>query len=291
MHMFRIAGLGLAGVFAAGVAAAQDRAVENLNLQVSVQAGVNDDDDLELVSAKGAFPVGDMLGVQIEGAFGNDDYYGGAAHVFWRDPAVALVGAFASAESFIGVELYRVGVEAELYLGDFTLSARGGWQEVGGDHGGFGRADVTWYPIPTLALRAGGEGTPDVGFGRVGFEWQPLFEEYPEFSIFARGEFGGDDRYAVLGGASLHFGGPGLSLRERERHEDPTYAIFNQIAIQASPAGIAALAGQAGQIPPECLEFILPERPPLQGRILRRDQFNLPEQCVPFLPQQPEGDS
>jgi hypothetical protein len=131
-----------------------------------------------------------------------------------------------SYESLSKAEMTRYGAEGELYLDNITLGARGGYQVGDVRHGGFIRGDVSFYVTPDFVLRAGVEGSPGMTFGRGQIEFQPAQDMLAGLSLFADGRFG--DGGTILAGLKIHFGEAGVSLRDRERHEDPSSAIFNE---------------------------------------------------------------
>jgi hypothetical protein len=183
--------------------------------------------------AEATVPLGDSFGAQVEGGVGTKSYYGAGGHLFWRDPDWALVGAVVSFESLDTEEMTRYGGEAELYLDDITLSGRGGYQVGDVRHGMFVRGDVGFYVTPNFVLRAGVEGSPGVSFGRGEIEFQPAQDMIGGLSVYADGRFG--DGATILAGLKIHFGDAGVSLKDRERHEDPSLAIFNQFPTPKFP--------------------------------------------------------
>ena len=246
-----LSGFLIAGAFAVsawGDEAGTDPAVSNLNISGMVMGGVDDANSRVLAGVKATFPIGHSFGMQIDGGIANGEYYGIGGHLFWRDPALGLFGVVGSLESQDGQELMRIGAEAEIYLGQFTLAGVVGYEDGPRDKGVYGEVLGTYYPVETLALRAGGELTPELLLGRLAFEWQPLAEEVQAFSIFATAEYTDADTGTLLGGVRFHLGEDGVSLMRRERHEDPAFAIFNIL-----PVGGGA-GGAPGQQPPsqEC---------------------------------------
>ncbi len=174
---------------------------------------------------EGTVPLGHSFGLQAEVGAGSDSYFGAAGHAFWRDPDTALVGAFASYNSFWDVHNTRFGGEAELYMDNFTLSGRAGFISGGGRNGGFGKADLSFYATPNFVIRAGFETSPGDTVGTAGFEYQPAGESLAGFSFYAEGQAGRVN--TIMAGLKLHFGEPGASLMYRERHEDPGVGIFD----------------------------------------------------------------
>jgi hypothetical protein len=180
---------------------------------------------------EGAVPLGHDFGFQAEGGVGSDSYWGGAAHLFWRDPNWGLIGAYGSAESLQGITMQRYAGQAEYYLDQITLGGAVGEQQGDVLHGVFGRADVGFYVSPNFVLRAGFEGTPGGDFGRAGLEFQPAAHSIAGLSLFADAAFGRGTQISF--GIRFHFGEAGETLIYRDRHEDPEDAVFNDMAIAA----------------------------------------------------------
>ena len=237
--------LGLATLFGAGTAVAAQAAgpaVSQPNLTIIQKSGATDGDFQGEVYAKGTMPLGDMLGVQLEGGIGFDDYYGVAGHLFTRDPDFGLLGGYASIESIEGYEISRVAAETELYLNAFTIGGDVGYQGGEVDHGVFGKVDLKFYASPDFVLSAGGEFSPGVQLGSVGAEWRPGFESLPGMSFFADGEFGNNNYESVRVGLTYHFGSSSSTLIDRDRREDPGMKLKNNAPVQAKKKKDAASA-------------------------------------------------
>lgn len=223
---------------AAGVQADENLpAVNELNFSVIVAAGVDDADSRYLAGGKATFPLGHSFGAQIEGGIANDDYYGLGGHIFWRDPALGLIGLVGTFESENDVDLKRTAIEAEAYLGPFTIGGVVGVERLQNDTAAYGLIFGTIYPIESLALRAAGEFRENLSLARLGAEWQPLPDELHEASLFAEAEYNSLSTGQFLVGARLHLGEGTFSLQKRERREDPPFAIFNTIPGSGPGAG------------------------------------------------------
>ena len=173
-------------------------------------------------------PLSTSFGLQLDGILGN--YYGGLAaggggQVFYRDPTRFLIGPTAHITSLVGATLGQSGLEAELYLGKFTLAATGGyvWGVASPNlvprSGGYGQAEIRYYPIDNLMLTAGVGDYSGTWLGIGGVEYQPGFEAMPGATFFLSGFGGGDASYKVTAGIRFHFGAPkSLIGRHREDH-------------------------------------------------------------------------
>jgi hypothetical protein len=177
--------------------------------------------------AKLSLPVGDLFGLQIEGGIGLDDYYGIGGHLFWRDPGVGLLGGVASYETLDQVDMLRLGLEAEKYIGDITLAGKLEYQAGDIKDGVLASADVSYYVTPDVALRGGAEYNPENSAAHAGAEWRPAFTQAPGLSVFADSRFDEDGFDNVMIGMKLHFGTKGATMIDRDRRADPSDLLFN----------------------------------------------------------------
>jgi hypothetical protein len=213
-----------------GSARAEGPAVSAPNAKVSVEGGKLDGSGTGIAAGSLTLPVQQQFGFQVDAAAGKidgDPVGGVGAHLFWRDPDEGLLGAIASYTKSDGAHVSRVGGEGELYLGQFSILARGGYQfgnyERGnGDESGlFGAAELRWYATDDLVLGGGVGQDDDKTRGIFGAEFQPGFAAVPGLSFFADGEIGEDDYYSALAGIRYYFG-PTKSLKNRHRQDDPS---------------------------------------------------------------------
>jgi hypothetical protein len=174
-------------------------------------------------------PLTHALGLQIDG-LASTDYGtftgGGAAHLFWRNPAIGLVGPMAALIGGNGSRVGLYGGEAELYAGPVTFSVQAGYQDVAlppgflAGSGGYAIGLLKLYPTPDLALSAGA-GT---AAGRLsaggGFEFQPAMLGQHNVSVFASGAAGDQGFYRVTAGLRVYFGVDKPLIR-RHREDDP----------------------------------------------------------------------
>lgn len=215
-------------------------AVNALNFSVIVAAGVDDTDSRYLAGGKATFPIGHRFGAQVEAGIANDQYYGIGGHIFWRDPTLGLIGLVGTFETEDDVDLVRGAVEAEAYLGQFTIGGTVGVEQLEDDTAAFGIIVGTFYPDESLALRAAGEFRQNVELARLSAEWQPLPGELNEASIFAEAEYNSAGTGQLLAGIRIHLGEGDFSLQDRERGEDPPFAIFNTIRGGGGPGAANA---------------------------------------------------
>jgi hypothetical protein len=179
-------------------------------------------------------PLGCMFGLQLDaGAFDKLDetHYGGIAHLFIRDPESYLLGVTGGVIDSDDVTLYPVGPEVELYLGNFSLEAWGGYVNIDGDDNedsGFIIADAAFYLTDDFRVSVGGKIIDDFEALRAGFEYQ--FGEMP-FSLYGKAEYGDDEYFTVLGGLKFYFGGEDKSLIRRHREDDPSNKVLDLLGL------------------------------------------------------------
>lgn len=199
---------------------------------------------------------------EVDGEF----VYGVGGHLFWRDPMKGLVGVTASYLEYEGdqgaydlflspdnklyapaLSISRVGLEAELYLEQFTIAAGAGYQYVDikddytpgpnsdfEEDGLYGQLDLSWYATDNLALSVGAATDPNQDIlGTAGVEWAPAIESFDGLSLFADGAVGDDDYVSASLGVRFYFG-QGTSLKERHRFDDP---VDNLVASTLATGG------------------------------------------------------
>lgn len=181
-----------------------------------------------------SLPLGCLLGFQADiGASDrlDDTHYGAVGHLFIRDPQTYLFGATGGAVDGDDTKLYAVGPEAEVYLGNLSLEAWGGYLNIDQDDGGrkdsgFIIGDVAYYLSDDLRLSIGGKVVDDEQGLRAGFEYQiggmPM-------SVYSKADYGDDDFFSILGGLRFYFGGDDKSLIRRHREDDPRNRTFDLI--------------------------------------------------------------
>ncbi len=151
-------------------------AVDGLNGKVSGFGGAADGNGLYGGAGSVTVPLGYRYGLQVDGLIAGFDsdrqgdvtVAGTAAHLFWRDPARGLVGAYGHyvhANAFSGVDVYAGAAEAALYHGRFTLEGVAGVQGGQADLGALGSfnidtrffdvAQFSYYPTDNLRLSVG----------------------------------------------------------------------------------------------------------------------------------------
>jgi hypothetical protein len=173
-----------------------------------------------------SFPLGCLIGLQLDAGVSDkldDTMFGGIAHLFIRDPESYLLGVTGGVIGGDDETLIPVGPEVELYLGNISLEAWGGYLNLDTDDNGskdtgFVIGDAAFYLTDDFRVSVGGKIVDDFEAVRAGFEYQ--FDESP-MSVYAKAEYGDDDYFTVLGGLKFYFGGEQKSLIRRHREDDP----------------------------------------------------------------------
>lgn len=215
---------------------AEEPAVSGVNSKFSVEGGAvrtNNNGSSGMGLAQGSFtiPLGQSFGLQIDGAAATayDSFMGGgAAQLFWRNPQQGLVGAFGSIGGGNGYTVSWFGGVAEYYAHSLTLGAHAGYQtayNTAASNGGIAMGRLTYYPIPDLALTAGGGVITNRGFGEISVEYLPELNGRRSISLFANAGVGSNSSYAVTAGLRMYFGSDKTLIR-RHREDDPP-SIFS----------------------------------------------------------------
>lgn len=212
-------------VQAADVASDPLCAVSGFNGKAEIIGGYSENDDEDgdaLLSGLGSLsmPLGCDLGLQLDvGVVDELDNttYGGAAHLFMRDPNSYLLGVTGGYFDSGDVNIWAVGPEAELYAGQFSVEAWAGFADIDSDGDAFAIVDAAFYPTDDFRLSVGATIIGDQEFLRARMEYQ--FAGPVSASLGAK--IGENDYFAVSAGLSLYFGGSDKSLIRRHREDDP----------------------------------------------------------------------
>ncbi len=228
------AAFGGGAVFAADAESFALPAVSAPNGKLELGGGYSEIDDLgddALIYGGASFslPVGDAFGFQADFAASHqfeDTIYGGAAHFFTRDPNSYLIGIVGGAGFSENANLYFIGPEVELYAGNFTLEAWGGYMNLdvdGLDSSDelFAQVDLALYATDNLRFSVGVSSVAEFESANVAMEWLIADTGLP-LALTAKGEFGEDDYMAVSAGLKIYFGADdSKSLIRRHREDDP----------------------------------------------------------------------
>lgn len=188
-----------------------------------------------------SLPLGCEFGVQIDALGGSFDkrFLGaGAGHLFWRDPAKALLGAYGSYTYWNqvgGVRIGHVGPEAEMYLGRWTLRGLAG-VEFGNTASGtigsliqtydiktrfFDQVNLTYYLQDNFNLSVGHRYLGGKHALALGGEYGIPMNHGVMASLFAEARIGESTFHGVWGGMRFYFGQKDKTLIRRHREDDP----------------------------------------------------------------------
>jgi hypothetical protein len=195
---------------------------------------VNHDDTRYHGAGSLSFPIGCLLGIQLDAAGGQasgEEFIGFGGHAFMRDPESYLAGVYATYTDHGPNEIWRVGPEVELYMGNFTIEGWAGFEnsDSNGDQL-FAHVDLAMYATDNLRVNVGFRRYLDLNLFSAGAEWQPEWEGVP-VSFYVEGQVGEQDSATIFGGIRFYFGGPEKSLIRRHREDDPSNKLFNMLAI------------------------------------------------------------
>lgn len=245
-------------------------AVDGVNGKVDVFGGAwwskDDSRTSGFYGAAGSLtmPLAHRWGAQLDAAVGRDDGAGdvsGAGHVFWRDPAVGLVGAYGS-YTYVGGLAFgdagsvamgaaAVAAEGQFYWDRWIFTAAAGVQMVSfsGLPPGWGGAPTRFFDTVTAAYYVDDDVQLWVGhryaFGlnglALGFENGIALGGGRMASLFGDALLAEGGSAGVRGGVRLYFGRRDKTLIDRHRQDDPPAAI------QAGGCGYGYHRGASGQ--------------------------------------------
>jgi PPE-repeat protein len=208
-------------------------AVSEVNGKVSLESGVSggSGDTSGIGIAKGSIttPLGHSFGFQLDGLAGTSydtPFFGGTAHLFWRDPDIGLIGPIVSIAGSDGDRVGWYGAEAEVYAGLFTLGAWGGYHDAVdnvlgiGANSGFYGGSIKLYATADLALSLTANSEFQQFRGNAMVEYQPTLFARHNMSFFVDGAMDDRSDYTVTAGIRLYFG-PDKTLIRRHREDDP----------------------------------------------------------------------
>lgn len=208
-------------------------AVSGINGKISLLGGSLFDEGYGALAGSISIPVATRYGLQLDAAVGTHDgefIGGGAAHLFWRDPSVGLLGLYGSHthyDEFDG-SVSRIGVEAEYYWDQVTLKGVVGAEffdvdipTVVDDENFFAFSDLSYYPMENLELSVGHRYTAETHALALGVEYQLDQQMFSSgVALFAEGRIGENDYEGVWGGVTFYIGDDKTLIR-RHREDDP----------------------------------------------------------------------
>jgi len=186
-------------------------------------------------------PLGCEFGAQVDAMGGSfDDRFIGtlAGHLFWRNPAEGLIGAYGDLsqwDEFGGVRAAHLGPEAEWYHGQWTLEGVAG-VEFGNTASGtvgsiiqtysvptrfFDQVNLAFYPQDNLEIYAGHRYLDGRNALALGGEWGIPMNHGVMAAPFVEARIGEGSDHGVWGGLRFYFGEKDKTLIRRHREDDP----------------------------------------------------------------------
>lgn len=193
--------------------------------------------------ARGAIslPLGFRYGLQLDGTATSyrGDFLGSVGgHLFWRDPAVGLLGLYASYlhwDKFGGLHTSRVALEAEYYHGPWSFTA------ILGAEDGNTKSQISGSVIETIGVRSRFYDIVNIHYyfnenarftvghrylgGKhalaLGAEWSKPIAPRTLGSFFVEGRIGESDYKSIWAGLRIYYGNSDKPLIRRHREDDP----------------------------------------------------------------------
>jgi hypothetical protein len=218
------------------------QAVDGINGKVAGWGGSFASNSIYGGSGSLALPLGCEFGAQIDGTAASfDNRFLGtiAGHVFWRDPAKALLGIYGSFTDWNqvgGVRTGHVGPEAEWYSGRWTLQGVAG-AEFGNNASGivggltetynvktrfFDEVNLAYYLQDNFKVYVGHRYLGGENALALGGEYGIPMNHGVMAALFAEGRIGESNVSGVWGGLRFYFGQKDKTLIRRHREDDPT---------------------------------------------------------------------
>ena len=216
-------------------------AVDGINYKFDVLGGSLAEHGFAGARGAVSIPLGFRYGLQLDGTATryHGDFLGAiGGHLFWRDPAVGLLGLYASHtrwNKFGGVHSNRVALEAEAYHGPWTFSAILGAEsgnstsQLSGTSLTTYNVDSRFYDIVNIHYYLNENARVTLGHrylgGKhalaLGGEWAVPLAPRTMGSLFVEGRIGESDYKSVWAGLRVYFGQSDKSLMRRHREDDP----------------------------------------------------------------------
>lgn len=214
------------GAVAATDARAQSApAVSAINGKAAVGGGAFDDEAFGFAEGSFTLPLSQNFGFQADGVVGAADdgeFYGGAGHLFWRDPSVGLLGLYGGVthvDISRAFTQYIIAGEGEVYLDQVSIETLIGYglgERVDDDVVALG--NVAFYATDDFRIFGGARYLAEDLHGAAGTEYQ--ISASSGASLFAEGRYHDSDRWQAFAGVRFYFGSP-KSLIRRHREDDP----------------------------------------------------------------------
>lgn len=187
-----------------------------------------------------SLPVSHQFGFQADALYSHIsdlNLYGGAGHLFWRNPQTGLLGitgGYLYSDGRDTINTFQVGAEGQIYYKQFTFGFFGGVGSINYEYTApfidtnptkfVGRISADYYPLENLRVGAAFVTAFQNNLGRGEIEYQTPLPGVALTGEVAFGDHGYDD---WLLGVRYYFGGR-KTLRARQRQDDPP-SLMSQI--------------------------------------------------------------
>ena len=208
-----------------------NRAVAETNVKLDIFGGGDESGGTYGGAPSLTVPLGDKLGLQIDGVAGvtgdETGFAGGAAQLFYRDPQKFLIGVAGGGVYVDSVAQYGVAAIAEYYLDNVTLEGLVGYETGDVIDGVYGRAGLSVYANPNLRLGGGVSYSRSNDLGGD-IQVEALLTDVPGMALFATGIF--DQQGAMgLGGVRFYMNsGTNLLTTDRTKQQSAPTLIDMQ---------------------------------------------------------------
>ncbi len=205
-------------------------AVEEVNGKIGYAGGSMDSSEGHNFDGSITLPVSHQFGFQSDAIYsriGSLDFYGGAGHLFWRNPDFGLLGFTGGYLARQGVDTFQVGAEGQYYRDRFTFGFFAGVGSIKYASAApfidtnptrfIGRISADWYALDNLRLGASYTTAFHANLVKGEAEYQTPIRGLALTAEVATGDHGYDH---WLLGVRYYFGG-NKSLRDRHRRDDP----------------------------------------------------------------------
>ncbi len=215
------------------IASLRQPAVSGVNGKVDYAGGNMNSSAGNNFSASITLPVTHQFGFQADALYSRIsdlNFYGGAGHLFWRDPGIGLLGltgGYLYRDGMDNINTYQVGAEGQFYYKQFTFGFFGGIGSIDYKFSApfidtdptrfVGRVSADYYLLENLRVGASYTTAFENNLGRGEIEYQTPINGLAITGEVAVGNHGYDD---WLIGMRYYFGGK-KTLRERQRQDDP----------------------------------------------------------------------
>ncbi|WP_126465248.1 hypothetical protein [Candidatus Terasakiella magnetica] len=208
--------------FSQAMADTMKPAVAGVNGKVDIQGGSVGREGSAAVGGSLSAPVGHSYGVQFDGGLNTSpsSHSGGlAGHFFRRDPDAYLAGLTSMWIRVDGRDLWRNGLETEIYVDDFTFSGSLGLQNGYSRSTGYAGLDAGFYINDDLLVSGGVAGYSNYRSVYISSEWRPMKDS--SLSLFGNIGAGNQNGGFATIGLRFSFGAGNITLKKQHREYDP----------------------------------------------------------------------